>query len=771
MIGVGLSAISCKLSTPNGFLDAFPAALTSTNIRNISTNLTTKTPDLYSGFVIGTLPADATMVKVAFDDGAYKSATIDGSTWKIALPTGSDAAAGTKRWMVGSKHTLYAKSFDAQGNTKMASPYSLSFVRQQNRDVNGDGYGDIVTGAYLNSGASAAGGQSAGNAGRGAAYVFYGSATGLMNRPESATAYFCSGPPDCNVVANPDNKGNSNFGLNNAAIAGDVNGDGYADIVVGASANNGANAAGGQIAGATGKGAAYIFYGSATGVTNHPENAAAYFCSGAPDCSVVQNPDNYAGAFGYAVAGAGDVNGDGYNDVIIGANVNNGTGATGGQSVGLYFGLGAAYIFYGSATGITNHPENASAYFCSGAPDCSVIENPDQHNNGSNSAEFGHSVATAGDINGDGYGDVIVGAVGNDGRPTVAGGQVWGGDSKGAAYIFYGSSTGITNHPENATAYFCSGPPDCSVIQNPDNLNTAAASFGSGVAGGSDINGDGYHDVVIGAYFNDGTGAASPQTSSGNQKGAAYVFYGTANGITNHPENNSAYLCSGPSDCNVVGNPDNKGAGGGNFGMSVAMLGDTNGDGYADILVGGPVNDGTSAAAPQTAGTTGKGAAYIFYGSSTGIKNHLETATPYYCSGAPDCSVVENPDNAGAGPGNFGTSVAMAGDINADGFADLIVGAPVNSGTSSTGGQSAGAASKGSAYLFFGASTGITNHPLNASPYFCAGTTDCAVIQNPDNSGGKFGNGVGWLAPALRPSHNLWREELTLMLRREEVEV
>jgi len=154
------------------------------------------------------------------------------------------------------------------------------------------------------------------------------------------------------------------------ASAGDVNGDGYADIIVGAS-----NAPG---AGTNDTGEAYVYYGSSSGLGT----------------SAVWNVNGEASGdrFGVSVASAGDVNGDGYADVIVGANYNDDGASNAGE----------AYVYYGSASGLS--------------------ATPDWSDQGEASGDyFGVSVASAGDVNGDGYADVIVGAYANDDAASNAG--------------------------------------------------------------------------------------------------------------------------------------------------------------------------------------------------------------------------------------------------------------------------------------------------------------------------------------------------------------
>jgi hypothetical protein len=252
-------------------------------------------------------------------------------------------------------------------------------------DVNGDGYDDVIAGA---------GGYGAGEAGEGAAFIFLGSAAGIVgNDPASAHARLESDQADANLRA--------------VASAGDVNGDGYADVIVGAHNYD---------AGLTNEGAAFIFLGSSTGIANgDPGNAHA------------QLEGNQASALmGLSVASAGDVNGDGYGDVIVAA-YNYDAGQTD---------EGAAFIFLGSASGIADgSPATAHAQLES--------NQGTETAGGGNPAHMGYQAASAGDVNGDGYSDVIVSALFYDAGQT----------DEGAAFIFLGSASGIADgNPSTAHA-------------------------------------------------------------------------------------------------------------------------------------------------------------------------------------------------------------------------------------------------------------------------------------------------------------------------------
>src|SRR5262245_34775568 len=199
------------------------------------------------------------------------------------------------------------------------------------------------------------------------------------------------------------------------ASAGDVNGDGFDDVIIGA---NFYPSEGGQ-------GRAYLYFGGPA-IDSMADLVFPYPLAG-------------IGWFGISVASAGDFNGDGYSDIIVGAR---------------YSGAGKAFIYYGGP---------------------SLHTTPDLTLTGESAGWFGNSVASAGDINGDGYGDVIVGA------PNY-------GSQAGRAYVFFGGS-----------------PPDAT----PDRVFTSSNpgdQLGWVVGGTGDMNGDGYPDVFATAprYYSAG---------------------------------------------------------------------------------------------------------------------------------------------------------------------------------------------------------------------------------------------------------------------------
>ena len=321
---------------------------------------------------------------------------------------------------------------------------------------------------------------------------------------------------------------NSSFG-NSVSTAGDVNGDGYSDIIVGAILND---------AGGSNTGRAYIYYGGAS-----MNNAADVTMTG-------EATNNY---FGCSVFTAGDVNGDGYSDVIVGA-------------YGYSSSTGRAYIYYGGASMNSSVDVTMTG---------EAIDN-----------YFGRSVSTAGDVNGDGYSDVIVGA---DGYSSIT----------GRAYIYYGGA--LMDDVADVT-------------MTGESVNN---DFGCSVSTAGDVNGDGYSDVIIGAW---GYSSAT---------GRAYIYYGSV-------------LMNNVADVTMTGEASLN-----YFSVAVSTAGDVNGDGYSDVIAGAYSND---------AGGTNAGRAYIFYGGAS-----MDNLADVIMTGEATNTF-------------FGYSVSTAGDVNGDGYSDVIIG-------------------------------------------------------------------------------------------------
>ena len=293
-------------------------------------------------------------------------------------------------------------------------------------DVDGDGYQDILIGTSFFNDATEE---------ESSVLVFYGSASG-----ETTLAH--------DVIDSPGNQTQTSFG-HSVESAGDVNGDGYVDVIIGAFSYDNPE---------EGEGSAFVYNGSPSGLLTTFD-------------VWLDNPENqFGGHFGYSVSSAGDVDDDGFSDIVVGAS---------GQDHGA-INEGNAFIFYGSANGV----EAASVV---------RLDNPDDQEGGS----FGLSVSSAGDINADGYDDVLVGAIGqNNGSPD-----------EGNAFLYLGSLDGILELYDLR-------------LDNPDNEEDA--HFGCSVSSASDINGDGFADIIVGA---------SRQDNGVEDEGNAFVYDGSSDGV------------------------------------------------------------------------------------------------------------------------------------------------------------------------------------------------------------------------------------------------
>lgn len=343
----------------------------------------------------------------------------------------------------------------AEGNQINAE---LGYVVGTAGDVNNDGYSDVIITArrYYDIPEEMY---------EGATFVYHGSPTGLSNTPDWSAE---------------GNAYNVWFGIS-AGTAGDVNNDGYSDVIVGVAnplfASECVNKA-------------LVYHGSESGLSATADWTEVFDQTGA--------------CFGYSVGTAGDVNNDGYSDVIIGAPYYDNDQAD----------EGGAFVYHGSASGLSTTP-NWTA-------ESDQVE-----------AYFGISVGSAGDVNGDDFSDVIIGATYYDNGQT----------DEGRAFVYHGSGTGLSTTP-NWTA----------------ESDTENANFGYPVQTAGRVNDDIYSEVIVGA---------NRYSNGNNFEGGAFLYAGSPGGL------------SATADWTTEGNQSYA-----YYGSSLGTAGDVNGNGFSDVIVG-----------------------------------------------------------------------------------------------------------------------------------------------------------------------------------------
>jgi hypothetical protein len=371
-------------------------------------------------------------------------------------------------------------------------------------------------------------------------------------------------------VVNGGERGSIDYQLvGGVSTAGDMNGDGKADLALGAGSSfNSGNVV-------------FVIFGQ----SSFPAVFNLTTLNGTNGFVVTSSPSS---CFGCAVGTAGDVNGDGKDDLVVGAP---GWSTAAGDP-------GAAYVIFGQS----NFPSSFSVDTLNGANGFVIYGDTDR---------LGFSVNTAGDINGDGKTDLVLGA------PFTYSNQ------NGAAYVIFGQSSFppfFNLSTLNGTNGF--------VVNGLD----SRSRLGRSVNTAGDINGDGKADLVLGA----------PLQGNG---GRTYVIFGQSS----FPPSFDLFTLNGTNGFWVGGiSPQDR------SGFSVSAAGDVNGDGKDDLVLGDPST------------YSSRGAAYMIFGQNS-FPSSFNLSTLNGANGFVVYGI--EPDSC-----SFGESVSAAGDINRDGKADIVVG-------------------------------------------------------------------------------------------------
>ena len=432
---------------------------------------------------------------------------------------------------------------------------------------------------------------------------------------------------------------------------GDFDADGYEDVAVGIPYED--------IDRVKDAGAVLVFYGSPVGAC---DGGAEFLVQGHAGATSEKNDH-----FGKALA-TGDIDGDGFDDLVV---------STPDEDTFMGDDVGVISVFYGGSDGLLS-----SVFGLFNVADAEILHQDRMGLVSLTADRFGHALST-GDFDGDGFADVLVGAPDkNPGGVTNA----------GIVAVLYGGSEGLVSSSGGSVKW------EWLSQQSAGAMNESGDRFGYSVASG-DVNGDGFDDGIVGAPYED---LFSPDGANQSNAGYIVVFLGGRNRLRDDGRAHAERLSQSASEARIESDD--------RFGWAVAS-GDLNGDGYDDVAVSAPFENGE---------LVDTGLVVAFYGGVNGLLEKEDEEDEYKVRMERFDQKSSLGGNIGFWGDQFGFSLTV-GDSNGDAFADLMVGTPYGRLISPARAD----ATMGSVYLLSGSSDGL----------FSGGTASFARLLQNDMGG------------------------------------
>ena len=410
--------------------------------------------------------------------------------------------------------------------------------------------------------------------------------------------------------------------------AGDINGDGIDDLILGAAGAGEITRYYSPYGGFEydARGEVYVVFGTTDGFESDFDLTTLDGSNGFTISGIDEND-----SLGRSVSSAGDVNGDGIDDLILGA-------PNAGYSS--YSQEGEVYVVFGTTEGFDSELDLTTLDGNNGFTISGLDENDG----------LGFAISGAGDVNGDGIDDLILGAPYADFSKL------------GEAYVIFGTTDGFESELDLTTLDGSNGFV-ISGISSDDRFGNSVSS--------ADINGDGIDDLIIGAPFAGIIDYPGYYYTYSDRRGEVYVIFGTTDGFDVDID---LTTLDGSNGLTISGLDEND-----RLGSSVNSAGDINGDGIDDLILG-------------ASGAGSAGETYVVFGSNDEFSSSLDLSSLDGRNGFIIYGIDEGD--------RLGFSVSGAGDFNGDGFDDLIIGAPSADSTSYD-------SRAGEVYLLFGKSDGF----------------------------------------------------------------